>query len=41
VKEYDYPICFGMNAGHIEENNPMVFGRKVKLVVGQQVQLSF
>ena len=41
VKEYDYPVCFGMNAGHIEENNPMVFGRKVKLVVGQKVQLTF
>lgn len=41
VKEYNYPVCFGLNAGHLEENNPLVFGRKVKLNVSQKVTLSF
>jgi len=41
VKEYNFPVCFEMNAGHIQENNPLVFGRKVKLNVGQKVTLSF
>jgi len=41
VKEYDYPVCFGFNAGHIEENNPIVFGRKVKLTVSEKVTLTF
>lgn len=41
VKEFDYPVCFGLNAGHVIENNPLVFGRKVKLVVGEKTVLSF
>jgi len=41
VKELNFPVCFGMNAGHIAENNPLVFGKKVKLVVGEKVTLSF
>jgi len=41
VKEFDYPVCFGMNTGHLVENNPLVFGRKVKLVVAAKTVLSF
>ncbi len=40
VKEYDYPVCFGLNAGHIKENNPLVIGRKVKLVVAEKTTLT-
>lgn len=40
VKEYDFPVCFGLNAGHIEENNPIVIGRKVKLVVAEKTTLT-
>lgn len=39
VKEYDYPVCFGMNAGHVTENNPLIMGRKVKLVVAEKSSL--
>lgn len=39
VREYDYPVCFGLNAGHVDENNPLVFGRKVKLNVAEKTTL--
>jgi len=34
VSEYKYPVAFGFPAGHIDDNNPIVFGEKVKLEVG-------
>lgn len=34
VKEYNYPVCFNFPAGHIDRNLAMTFGRKMKLVVG-------
>jgi len=40
VREYDYPVCFGFNAGHLPENNPLVFGRKVKLHVAEKTTLT-
>ena len=39
VKEYDYPVAFGISSGHIEHNEPLVMGRKMKLVVGEQTSL--
>ncbi|MDC8006024.1 LD-carboxypeptidase [Aureisphaera galaxeae] len=33
VNEYDYPICFGFPAGHIQDNQPLVLGRTVRLQV--------
>lgn len=39
VKEYDYPVAFGISSGHIEHNEPLVMGRKMKLVVGEQTNL--
>jgi muramoyltetrapeptide carboxypeptidase len=33
VKEWAYPVCFGFPAGHLEENNALVFGKEVQLVV--------
>ncbi|MCX6296238.1 MAG: LD-carboxypeptidase [Bacteroidetes bacterium] len=35
VKEYDYPVCFNFPAGHIDRNLALVFGRKMKLDVGE------
>lgn len=40
IKEYDYPVCFGFPAGHLEHNNPLVLGRKVKLTIGEKVTLA-
>lgn len=40
VKEYDYPVAFGISSGHIERNEPLVLGRKMKLSVGEFTTLS-
>ncbi len=31
VKEYKYPVCFGFPAGHQEDNNAIIFGRKISM----------
>jgi muramoyltetrapeptide carboxypeptidase len=41
VKEYDYPVCFGFQAGHTTKNLALPFGRRAKLNVGEKVSLSF
>ncbi len=42
VKDYNYPICFDFPAGHIPDNNSLVFGRAVYLnVQAQQAILNF
>ncbi len=33
VEEYDYPIAFNFPAGHLEDNQALIFGKKVKLEV--------
>jgi len=40
VKEYDFPVCFGFHSGHVDDNHPLVLGKKVKLEVGEQVFFS-
>ncbi len=34
VKEYNYPIITGFPAGHITDNRAVIFGREVKLEIG-------
>ncbi len=42
VDEYDYPVCFGFPAGHIENNMPIVLGAEVSLQIGSDdCQLTF
>jgi len=41
VADYDYPVCFDFPAGHGENNLALILGRKVKLRVGVEVELSF
>ncbi|HEX5002933.1 MAG TPA: LD-carboxypeptidase [Bacteroidia bacterium] len=41
VREYNYPVCFGMPSGHLKENYPLILGRKVKLEVGEKVRIVF
>ncbi len=41
VAEYHYPVCFDFPAGHLDTNLALILGRKAKLTVGEEVQLSF
>ncbi|NND62461.1 MAG: LD-carboxypeptidase [Flavobacteriaceae bacterium] len=42
VKEYDYPVCFGFPAGHIQDNRALILGRTVRLKVqDNSVKLDF
>ncbi len=41
VKEYKYPVCFGFPAGHIDTNLALYLGKKAKLKMGKQIELSY
>lgn len=34
VAEFDYPVCFGFPAGHLDDNRTLVLGANAKLAVG-------
>ncbi|MBD1433960.1 LD-carboxypeptidase [Sphingobacterium sp. DN00404] len=36
VAEYDFPVCFGFPAGHMENNHSLIFGKEVMLKVNQK-----
>lgn len=36
VKEYGYPVCFGFPAGHIPNNQALIFGKTLNLTVQKQ-----
>lgn len=36
VKEYEYPVCFDFPAGHIENNQALILGKRVNLRVDKQ-----
>lgn len=35
ISEYNYPVCFGFPAGHIDDNRALYIGKKAKLAVGK------
>ena len=41
VIEYDYPVCFGFPAGHMDDNRALILGRKVNLNVDDSSTLNF
>ncbi len=36
VKEYEYPVATGFPAGHMDNNNTLIFGTSVRLTVDEQ-----
>lgn len=36
VKDYDYPVCFNFPAGHIANNQALIFGKTLNLAVQKQ-----
>jgi muramoyltetrapeptide carboxypeptidase len=41
VKEFDYPVSYDFPAGHGDTNLALILGRKVKLRIGEEVELEF
>tara|TARA_B110000467_G_C17982473_1_gene296031 strand:- start:312 stop:437 length:126 start_codon:yes stop_codon:yes gene_type:complete len=41
VSEYDFPVAFNFPAGHIDDNNPIVFGEKVRFEVAKKNTIVF
>ncbi|MCK4661962.1 MAG: LD-carboxypeptidase [Bacteroidales bacterium] len=42
ISEYNFPVCFNFNAGHIEPNLTLILGRKIVLDVKQnEVEIEF
>ncbi len=41
VESYNYPVCYGLPAGHEDDNRALILGRKVSLDVGKKVRLYF
>jgi muramoyltetrapeptide carboxypeptidase len=41
VSEFNFPVCFGFPAGHINNNHPLVLGKKITLTVSENVEIRF
>jgi muramoyltetrapeptide carboxypeptidase len=41
LKKYHFPTLFAFPNGHIFDNRPLIIGAKVKMEVGEKVNLNF
>ena len=41
VDPYDFPVCFGFPAGHIDNNLPLIMGAHIKMEVADKTRITF
>ena len=41
VKPFNFPVCFGFPAGHIDDNRPLIMGAEIMMEVGEKVSIKF
>lgn len=41
IAEYQFPVCFGFPAGHMDDNRSIYLGKRARLDVGSTVKLSY
>lgn len=41
VKEYSYPVCFDFPAGHHDKNLALILGRRIRMDVDKEVEITF
>lgn len=41
VTEYDYPVCMNFPAGHVRDNQPIVLGAPIEMMVGESIRIGF
>jgi len=39
VAEYDYPVCMHFPAGHVQNNQPLLMGAPIKMMVGEDIRI--
>jgi muramoyltetrapeptide carboxypeptidase len=40
IKDYDFPVCFDFPAGHMKNNQSIIFGKKSDLDINKEVILT-
>jgi len=41
IKDYNFPVCFDFPSGHVENNLPIFFQKKVRLNIDNEVKLDY
>jgi len=39
VEDFDFPVCFGFPAGHVDDNRALIFGKNYQLDIRNNIQL--
>ena len=41
IKDFNFPVCFNFPSGHVKNNLPIFFQKKVKLTIDKEVELEY
>lgn len=42
LADYNYPVCFGFSAGHIDDNRTLILGRKIKMnITNKKTEINY